>query len=564
MNLCAMQAITNSLKLIITILILCNTLSANAQKISKFWISFKDKQGSPYCLCRPEEILSFRALERRFRDGIPLDESDLPVSPAYLESLKKAGAVVHSSSKWLNAAAVMADSATARELEKLPFVLDVTYLGPHLKYRNPPNRPEKKRAPLTKNPAIQGRDIPYWGYASQQNQMLGIPLLHMAGHRGKDIWIAVLDGGFTNVDTIPMFDSLSLQGRLFQGWDFVERDAAVYESAQHGTSVLSVMAANLPYYFVGTAPDATYFLLKTEDTGGEFPIEEANWVAAAEWADSVGVDIINASLGYTLFNDRSLGHQKSELDGKSSIGAKGARFAAAKGMIVCNSAGNEGDGEWRTIGVPADAFDIIAVGAVDASGGRATFSSMGPTADHRIKPDLVAPGDQIVVAGNVGISLGLSSGTSLASPMLAGAIAALWSAFPEKSSSEILEAVFASADQRFAPDNERGFGLPEMTEAWIQLGNLENGNGGIFNYEPVNGKMTYYWINRGFRPDNMAEIRNILGQKVADLPIYMMNNTVARLEVSGFQHLPAGHYQIILKNEDGVRKLGGATLGGRH
>ncbi|MCC7467505.1 MAG: S8 family serine peptidase, partial [Saprospiraceae bacterium] len=557
-----MQAMTNSLKHIVLILILCHTTSANAQRISKFWISFKDKQDSPYCLCRPEEFLSFRALERRYKAGIPLDESDLPVNPAYLEALKQAGAVVHNSSKWLNAAAVMADSVTARKLETLPFVQEISYLGPHLKYRNLPNRPEKKRAPLTKNPAIQGRDVPYWGYAGQQNQMLGIPLLHMAGHRGKDIWVAVLDGGFSNADTIPMFDSTALQGRLFQGWDFVERDAAVYESAQHGTSVLSVMASNIPYYFVGTAPDATYFLLKTEDTGGEFPIEEANWVAAAEWADSVGIDILNASLGYTVFNDRSLGHFKHELDGQTSIGARGARYAAAKGMIVCNSAGNEGDGEWRTIGVPADAFDIVAVGAVDASGARASFSSMGPTADHRIKPDLVAPGDQIVVAGNVGISLGLSSGTSLASPMLAGAIAALWSAYPEKPASEIMEAVYASADQRFAPDNERGFGLPDMTEAWIRLGEMENGNGGIFSYEPESGAMTFYWINRGFRPVGQAEIRDILGRKVADLPIDFVNTTVAQLQISGFQGVPSGHYQILLKNEDEVMKLGGATFGG--
>ena len=181
---------------------------------------------------------------------------------------------------------------------------------------------------------------------------------------------------------------------------------------------------------------------------------------------------------------------------------------------------------------------------------------MGPTADLRIKPDLVAPGDQVVVAGNVGISLGMSSGTSLASPMLAGAIAALWSAFPEKSSSEILEAVYATSDQRHRPDNERGYGLPEMTEAWIKLGQLENGNGGIYHYEPISGELIYYWVNRGFIPEGLAEIRNILGEKVADLPIVVLNNTVARLEITGLQGLPAGHYQIMLKNEDGVRLLG--------
>lgn len=536
----------------------------SAQKISKFWVTFTDKNESPFCLCRPQEFLSDRSLERRKRGGILLTETDLPVNPAYVNGVKNVGAEIHSSSKWLNAVAVMADSTTARKLEKLPFVQSVQYLGPHLKYRNPPNRKEKKRAPLSTYPAIQGRDIPFWGYATQQNQMLGIPLLHMAGHRGNGIWVAVMDGGFTHVDTIPMFDSIALQGRLFQGQDFVERDQAVYESAQHGTSVLSVMAANMPYYFVGTAPEATYFLLKTEDTGGEFPIEEANWVAGAEWADSVGIDIINASLGYTAFNDRSLGHFKSELDGKSSIGARGAQLAARKGMIVCNSAGNEGDGEWRTIGVPADAFDIIAVGAVDASGSRAAFSSMGPTSDLRIKPDLVAPGDQVVVAGNVGISLGISSGTSLASPMLTGAIASLWSAFPEKSAAEIVDAVYASADQRFAPDNERGYGLPEMTEAWFRLANLENGNGGVFQYEPKSGELNYYWVANGFEAGKTVELRDILGRKVGEYSIENENHPVAQLHISGLQNIPPGHYQVILTSETGVRRLGAATWNGRH
>lgn len=551
---------TNSLKFLALLIILSIVTPAKAQKRYKFWVTFSDKAQTPFCMCRPEEFLSFRSLERRRRSNIPVEESDLPVNPAYLSKLKETGADIHLTSKWLNAAAVMADSAIAQQLERLPFVQSVQYLGPHLKYRNPPNRPEKKRKPLSQNPAIQGRDIPYWGYAAQQNYMLGVPLLHMAGHRGNGIWVAVMDGGFSNVDTIPMFDSIALQGRLFQGWDFVERDAAVYEAAQHGTSVLSVMAANLPYYFVGTAPEATYFLLKTEDTGGEFPIEEANWVAGAEWADSVGVDIINASLGYTAFNDRRLGHSKLDLDGKSSIGSRGARFAAAKGMIVCNSAGNEGDGEWKTIGVPADAFDIIAVGAVDGNGARAGFSSLGPTVDQRIKPDLVAPGDQVVVAGNVGISLGVSSGTSLASPMLAGAIAALWSAFPDKPAAEVLEAIYASADQRFAPDNERGYGLPEMTEAWFRLGNLENGNGGIFRYDALNGGMDIYWFSKGFVPEAEIEFRDIMGRTVAHYPFVINLNNITRLSVTALQ-LPPGHYQILLRGENGVKRLGIASWG---
>ena len=435
----------------------------------------------------------------------------------------------------------------------------VGYLGPHLKYRNPPNRPVKSRAPLSSDPAIQGDDIPIWGYAGEQNQLLGLPVLQLAGHRGAGIWVAVMDGGFTNADTIPMFDSVGLQGRLFPGWDFVERDAGVFESAQHGTSVLSVMASNLPRYFVGTAPDATYFLIKTEDTGGEFPIEEVNWIAGAEWADSVGIDIVNASLGYTSFNDNSLSHTYSQLDGQTAIGSKGASIAATKGMIICNAAGNEGDGPWHFIGVPADAPGIVAVGAVDNSGVHADFSSFGPTADGRIKPDLVAPGDQTVVAGNVGIALGLSSGTSLASPMLAGALASLWSAFPEKTAKEILDAVFTTADQSQNPDNARGYGLPDMTRSWFQLGEMVSGNGGVFSYNRIEGELDFTYAFDFFKSGDLVELRNELGQTIPGITYKISSKEISTLKISGLKNLPSGQYQIILSNKKGVKRLGAAT-----
>ncbi|MBC7776333.1 MAG: S8 family serine peptidase [Phycisphaerae bacterium] len=543
-------------KLLFILFYLLFQQTAFCQKINKYWVEFRDKANSPYCICRPAEYLSGRALERRARASIEVVENDLPVNPGYLEQLKIKGVQIHNTSRWLNAAAVMADSASAKNLESLPFVQSVRYLGPHLKYRNPPNRPMKNREPLKSDPAILGDDIPIWGYAGQQNQLLGISVLQLAGHRGAGIWVAVMDGGFTNADTIPMFDSVALQGRLIPGWDFVERDAGVFEAAQHGTSVLSVMAANLPRYFVGTAPDATYFLIKTEDTGGEFPIEEANWIAGAEWADSVGIDIINASLGYTSFNDNKLSHTYLELNGHTAIGSRGASIAATKGMIICNAAGNEGDGEWHYIGVPADAPGIVAVGAVGSDEARASFSSFGPTSDGRIKPDLVAPGDQIVVAGNVGISLGLSSGTSLASPMLAGALASLWSAFPEKTASEILEAVFASSDQAENPDNERGYGLPEMTQAWIELGELVGGNGGMFGFNRAGGELTFTYAFDFFKPGDSVELRNDLGQKIAAIIPEIFAREISTLKIKGLSKLPAGHYQIVLSNKKGVKRLG--------
>lgn len=531
---------------------------ASAQKAipGKYWVVLKDKKGTPWCTCRPQEFLSARALMRRAKSGIPVTEEDLPLSPAYLRGIQTAGATLHGFSKWLNAVSVVADSATVVNLRALPFVQEVQYLGKNLSWRNPRNRPEKRRGSWANIPSA-GADAPFWGYASQQNALLGVPVLHLAGHRGAGIQVVVMDGGFTNVDTMPFFDSLALQGRLFTGYDFVERDRAVFESAYHGTSVLSVMGGHLPGYFVGTAPDATYFLLKTEDTGGEFPIEEANWIAGAEWADSLGADIINASLGYTSFNDPALSHRYSQLDGRTAIGSRGATIAAAKGMIIFNSAGNEGDGPWRYIGVPADAPNVIAVGAVTPERARAAFSSVGPTADGRIKPDLVAPGDDIVTAGYSGTNLGTSSGTSLAAPMLAGAVASLWSAFPDKSASEILSAVFESADHYTTPDNDRGYGLPDVTAAWLALrgyaaaNHLNNARGGMFAFDRMAGEM------RLALPDlfnmNIREVRlSDLNGNTTRAQFTVKNCEITEVTLYQVADLPSGFYLVRLVHEKGA------------
>ena len=474
---------------VLAVLLMLSVSLAAQPRLSKYWVEFSDKAGTPYCVCRPGEFLSARALDRRAREGVAIDASDLPVSPVYLNALRNLGARIHNTSRWLNAAAVIADSAAAQQIGQLPFVKKVAYLGPDLRIKNPPNRPPKQRTFLAEAPRMRGAGAQSMGHAQGQNRQLGIPLLYQAGVRGRGIWVAILDGGFTNADTLNFFDSLAVNNLLFEGWDFVERDRAVYESSTHGTAVLSVMGAHLPGYFVGTAPEATYFLLKTEDVGGEFPIEEANWVAGAEWADSLGVDVINASLGYTHFNDDALNHAYQTLDGNTAIASRGASFAARKGMIVFNSAGNSGDEPWRHIGVPADAHGLVAVGAVNAKGRRARFSSVGPSADGRIKPDLVAPGDGVAVSGYSGVKLGSSSGTSLASPMLAGAVASVWSAYPDKPSREILGAVFRSADQYDRADNLRGYGIPNMTLAWLELGGYasqgfpNNARDGVFAHD---------------------------------------------------------------------------------
>lgn len=540
-------------RIVFLIVIFPWSLFAQTPKLNKYWVEFTDKNDSPYCTCRPAEFLSARALERRAKSGIEVVENDLPPNPAYINALKYNNLQIHSVSRWLNAAAVIGDSSSLPVLKKLPFVQNVVYLGPHLKYRNPTNRPQKKRRPLITAPKIEGKST-YWGYAALQNNLLGVPVLHMAGIKGEGIQVAVMDGGFTNVDTLPFFDSLALHNRLFSAHDFVEHDEAVYESAQHGTSVLSVMGGYLPNYFVGTAPEATYFLLKTEDTGGEYPVEETNWIAGAEWADSAGVDLINASLGYTVFNDTSLNHRYAQLDGKTAIGSRGAAIAATKGMIVCNSAGNEGDGPWRYIGVPADAPGLIAVGAVRHDGQKAEFSSVGPTPDGRLKPDLAAPGEEVVTAGNLGTQLGVSSGTSLASPMLVGSIAALWSAFPEKTAAEILDAVFASADQYDQPDNGRGYGLPDMTAAWFRLGGFVNSRY-IFAFNRTKGELRILLPDANIPQDATFVLRNAFGTKMPVQRPVLLRHEISTLLFQHLEHIPPGSYFVEMLTEKGPTRI---------
>jgi serine protease AprX len=516
---------------------------------AKYWVSFADKDQSPYCLCRPAELLSARALERRSRAGLALDAYDLPVNPGYVEGLRQEGASIHLTSRWLNGAAVIADAATAARLGRLPFVTEVQYVGPDLPVRHAADaraapRPVGRRPP---RPVDSGNPF---GYAALQLSQLGIPALHYAGHRGEGIWIAVLDGGFTGVDTLPFFDSVALSGRLFQVRDLVERDNHVFEGSGHGTAVLSAMAANVPGYLMGAAPDAAYFLFKTEDTGGEFPIEACNWVAAAEYADSLGVDILNASLGYTTFNDTTLNYRYADMDGRTTIGSRGAAIAASRGMIVCNSAGNNGADAWRHIGAPADAPGVLAVGAVDPDGERSGFSSIGPSSDGRIKPDLVAPGGQVVVAGSNAYDLGISSGTSLASPLLAGGLAALWSAFPEKTAREILLAVFESADQAADPSNHRGFGLPDLGQAWARLSGFAHKDGhvnragiGFFASDPVSGTMQVWTTDRMGEPESVY-LTNMLGQKIPVSQSAVHQQRITRIALEGTQHLPRGAYHL--------------------
>jgi serine protease AprX len=361
-------------------------------------VYFTDKSGSPYSLQQPLQFLSSKALERRQRQNINLTARDLPVNPNYVSGIKQKGVTVWYTSKWFNAAVVQASAEQLKSLEELPFVAGTKTLN---RFFPADAEVQSKILKLetTASFSVSGKATTELNYgpAFHQANMLGTVDLHKAGFKGSGMTIAVLDAGFPGVQNMTAFSHLFQQNKLKGTFDFVLKQENVFGANSHGTSVLSTMAAYDPGKFVGTAYDANYILLRTEDAVTEHHIEEINWLLAAEYADSAGADVINSSLGYTTFDSPSQSYTYSDMDGNTTLVARAADYAAATGMLVVVSAGNEGSSSWRFIGSPADADSVLAVGAVDSLGTKASFSSFGPSADGQIKPDVVAMGQRVYV-----------------------------------------------------------------------------------------------------------------------------------------------------------------------
>jgi hypothetical protein len=318
--------------------------------------------------------------------------------------------------------------------------------------------------------------------------MLKGDLMHQAGFTGQGILIAVLDAGFSNANNIAPLDSLFAQGRIVGTWDFVDNESDVYDDDAHGSMVLSAIGANSPGELIGTAPHASYLLLRSENAPAEAIIEEYNWASAAEYADSAGAYIINSSLGYTVFDDPSQNHTYANLDGNTTPISIAADIAASKGMVVCNSAGNEGNGSWFRISAPADADSILAVGAVDAAGMNVGFSGKGPSYDGRVKPDVSAQGFGTIVAdpwNGTGVFGG--SGTSFSSPLVAGMVATLWQCSPNSTSQSIINAIRQSSSQAANPDSLLGYGIPDFLVACMLLSGLNPELAGMDEILIVNG-----------------------------------------------------------------------------
>lgn len=433
-----------------------------------YWVQFTDKNDSPYSIDAPEEYLSQRALDRRARLGIAIDEYDIPVNPQYLQAVADCGATLINPSKWLNGVTIYTSSSAVIEaINALDFVEVV---------RNCENHPEaqlKKEAGLSfemKDSGLARNTKDFYGGAHDQVFQLNVNQLHDMGYDGTGIVIAVLDGGFEGTPNASCFDNMREEGRLLGVRDFVYGSTTVYSQSSHGTSCLSTMGAYDPNNMVGTAYKASFYLLHTEDGDQENIIEEYNWVSGAEYADSLGVDVCSTSLGYIDFDMTQWNHPLEHFDGHTAPMTIGAEIAASRGIICMNSAGNEYDG-YCTLGIPADAEHILTVGAVNASGQRADFSSVGPTYDGRIKPDVMAMGEGTYVASGYGSYWPYynGNGTSFSCPVLAGAVACLRQAFPDASVQELCDVVRQCGNRADNPDSKYGYGIPNFAEAYNVL-----------------------------------------------------------------------------------------------
>jgi len=445
-----------------------------AQSAKIYLVVFKDKKNSPYSVSQPEKFLSAKSIERRKKQNILLNVSDLPVNPAYIDGVRLLGVKVLSQTKWMNAISVsISDEQLLSEIKKLSFVKEVKLTAdpasPKI-HSTKFDQANTTKAASTGSPSEKAMTTSLnYGPSFFQANQIGMDCMHDKGYLGQGMTIAVLDAGFYKADSLPAFDSLWINNQILGCRDFVTGDTLVFEDYPHGMNVLSCMGGNLPGQLVGTAPESKFWLLRTEDAYTETIQEEINWLVGAEFADSVGVDVINSSLGYNKFDGGIGDHFYSDMDGNTTIISNAADWAVGKGIFVTTSAGNAGGPPWFKITAPADADSVLTVGAVDSAGNIAGFSSRGPTFDGRIKPNTCARGVQAVIAANWG-GITTAGGTSFSSPITAGAVACLWQANPSATILELIYSIQLSATQASTPDSIQGFGIPNFCKADSILG----------------------------------------------------------------------------------------------
>ncbi len=458
------------LKYLLLALVLIQSLRYNAQN-PDFWVLLTDKTNTPYSLNDPDEFLSQRSLDRRVNQGINLDHRDLPVDPDYIQQVASLpGVEFRYASKWFNALSIRCDSSILEEVEAMPFVENIK----SIQQLSPKSWPEDDRPiEIEFNTSPQRLPIEY-GLSANQVKDLNGHVLHEQGYEGEGMVMAILDSGFDRVDSMGAFSALFDESRIISTRDFVDIDDDVYIGHSHGRFVLSCIAGIKEGQAYGTAVNASFHLLRTEDTASETTIEEFNWIAGAEYADSVGADVLNTSLGYTNFDSEAESYTYEDMDGNTTWITRGADIAASRGMLVVNSAGNSGAGDFHFIGAPADGDSVLTVGSIDADSSHTNFSSFGPSFDGRVKPNICAQG-RASIAINGSNEVQPVNGTSFSSPILAGLATCLWQAVPHATNMDVFHAIEMSADLYNAPNDSLGYGIPNFGAALEILQELASG-----------------------------------------------------------------------------------------
>jgi hypothetical protein len=457
----------------LSLLLLLETVPA---QLSRYLVKLKHKGGTPYSFTNPSAYLSQRAIDRRIRYNIAIDSTDLPVNPSFVSQIAAIPNVtILNISKWLNQLTIQTTDANAiTAINALSFVQNTSGIAARMSNTTRPvNDKFNLETGVSSSTAQRVTEVTadYFNYGTSSFNEINLhkgQFLHDIGLRGQTMQIAMLDGGFFNYLTLDAMDSAVANGQILGTWDFVSNNSNVNDDHPHGMECLSTIVANIPGLFVGKAPKASFYLYRTEDTNSEFPIEEHNMICGMEKADSVGADVISASLGYFQFDDPSLNYTYAQMNGNTTISARGADLAAKKGILFFNAAGNEGNGSWHYIITPADADSVVAVGAVGINGFAGSFTSLGPSSDGQVKPDVASIGVSARIQGT-GNTVVNGNGTSFACPNMAGLGTCLWQGFPEFNNMRIVKALREAGSRSANPNDSIGYGIPNMKKAFGDL-----------------------------------------------------------------------------------------------
>jgi hypothetical protein len=523
----------------ITMLLLL-LLSINSYAQEDAWIYLTDKANVSTALANPISILTQKAIDRKQNHNIAIDERDVPVNEMYISDLKtQTGITVLAKSKWFNAVHVRGTEADINALGTLTYVDSIDFADNNLDAAS-------RSTTIQDKTDIEDENVVFtYGDTQNQVEMINADNLHIDDFTGEGITIAVMDSGFPNVHTMGAFQRLRDNGDLLDGYDFVNRNSDVYafSGSSHGTRVLSTMAGFIQDQFVGTAPDASYYLFITEETGSETPVEESYWVEAAERADSLGVDMINTSLGYRVFDNPNYDYTPADMNGQVTFISKGASIAVEKGILVVVSAGNSGASAWQTVGAPGDSPDVLSIGAVDADGNYVSFSSQGGAAQVGYqKPDVVARGGSAYVIDQNN-TITQNNGTSFSGPITCGGIASLWQAIPDASPTEVMDYVRQSASQFTAPDDLLGYGIPDLDLARGIALSVDEELIEDFSFYPNPVKNELNIRIPSLITQAEVSIYNQLGQQV-------LNQPITASKIINVSNLYAGIYLVRFSGQD--------------